>query len=137
MYSIDSRLKNDSHEMITWQDLHFRLHKNASMPWIIIIPESETKEFHDLPSKTQLNITAASQVISQFFQKHLNIEKINFAAIGNVVSQLHIHVVGRHSQDPLWPDVVWGRSLPDVEYAENQKQLITEAIQSGLIGIES
>ncbi len=128
---IDPRLITDSHELFEWQNCRLRLHKNASFPWIIIIPQSDEIEYCDLPNILQLEITQLSKIIGDYFKQEWGSEKINFAAIGNVVQQLHIHVIGRNSKDPLWPDVVWGAKLPDKSYQQNQvdefkQQLLTK-----------
>lgn len=120
MISIHPQLLADSHDLFHWQNCHLRLHKNASLPWVIIIPNTKEIEFCDLPVDLQLEITRFSQMIGDYFKQACGAEKINFAAIGNVVQQLHIHVIGRNSKDPLWPDVVWGRDLPDKSYSPQQ-----------------
>lgn len=116
MISVDPRLQQDSHALQQWQGCDIRLHGNASIPWVIIVPAVEVTEFCDLEADWQLKITRLGQCIGQHFKDHLGSEKINFAAIGNVVKQLHIHVIGRHENDPLWPDVVWGNPLPERAY---------------------
>ncbi len=120
-FVVHLQLVADSHELFRWKSCHLRLHKNATLPWLIVIPETTEIEFHDLPTELQTEVTHISQVVSDYFKNELATEKINFAAIGNVVQQLHIHVIGRNHQDPLWPDVVWGRELPRKIY--DQKQL--------------
>lgn len=134
MMNVHPILRSDSHALFDWHHCHLRLHKNASLPWLIIIPDTKEIEFCDLPNDFQLEITHLSQIISDFFKKACGTEKINFAAIGNVVQQLHIHVIGRHSKDPLWPDVVWGRELPEKHYSQKQlddfKQQLLRTIES-------
>lgn len=119
-FQIHSQLLQDCHKLCEWQDCHLLLHRNASMPWLIIVPETNVTEFHDLDPEQQLQITRLSQRISDHFKSHFAAEKINFAAIGNVVKQLHIHVIGRHPNDALWPDVVWGAQLPDQTYSAKE-----------------
>ncbi len=128
-FTIDSRLEADSHQLFVWQGCHVRLNKNASTPWFLIIPETEDVEFCDLPIEQQNNIGNLGKIIGQYLKKHHDAEKINFAAIGNVVQQLHVHVIGRNSEDPLWPDVVWGAQLPDVAYSEQQITTIKNNLQ--------
>lgn len=118
--TIHPQLATDSHELFNWQSCHVRLHKNASLPWIIIVPNTDLIEFHDLSSSLQQEVTQLSQVFGNHFKQHCGAEKINFAAIGNVVQQLHIHVIGRHKNDPLWPNVIWGNKLPDAVYTQHQ-----------------
>ncbi len=129
-FQIDPRLLADSHELLIWQGCHIRLHNNASLPWVIIVPETTAVELHDLAIDEQLKILQLSQLIGDHLKQHKGITKINFAAIGNVVQQLHIHVIGRHPQDPLWPDVVWGKALPNNSYlAEDMVQFRNDLSQ--------
>ena len=135
-FHINIQLLNDSHALLTWHQCHIRLHRNASLPWLIIIPESDETEFCELPNDLQQRITQLGRLLGRYLKSELGSEKINFAAIGNVVQQMHVHVIGRHSEDPLWPDVVWGNSLPEVTYNDEQttrwrlqlKQLLEEVM---------
>ncbi len=135
-YQIDPQLLADSHELLVWRACHIRLHHNATLPWIILIPETTELELHDLSTGEQLNILQLSRLIGEHFRQNHGMEKINFAAIGNVVQQLHIHVIGRHHKDPLWPDVVWGRDLPaqsyqtaDIQQLKSQLHTLLESQQ--------
>ena len=129
-FQIDSQLATDSHELFEWRHCHLRLHKNATLPWLIIIPKSHLIEFHDLPTELQLEITHISQIASGYFKSEHGVEKINFAAIGNVVQQLHVHVIGRHSKDPLWPNVVWGHQLPEKTYQADKLKAISASVKN-------
>ncbi|TDR23749.1 HIT family protein [Marinicella litoralis] len=134
--TVDSRLEADSHALFDWKNCHLRLHKNASLPWLIIIPHTDEIEFCDLNHQLQREITAISHVIGRHFKSACGAEKINFAAIGNVVQQLHIHVIGRHRNDPLWPDVVWGNVLPDQTYHPDKLTAISATFKN-LLATES
>ena len=127
-FQIHPQLIADSQPLLTWQGCHLRLHKNATVPWVILIPVTDEIEFCDLSEELQLTITSLSRIIGAYFKQHLSAEKINFAAIGNVVQQLHVHVIGRHHKDPLWPDVVWGNKLPETNYKSEVVQTIKSDI---------
>ncbi|WP_223786905.1 HIT family protein [Marinicella meishanensis] len=118
-FQIDAQLLADSHPLGHWQQLHLRLHRNAALPWVLIIPETEVLEYCDLSQTMQQNISLLGAALGQHYKRHWASTKINFAAIGNVVQQLHIHVIGRHENDPLWPDVVWGNPLPKRSYSDD------------------
>jgi hypothetical protein len=79
--TIHPQLITDSHELFNRQNCHVRLHKNATLPWIIIIPETDKIEFCDLPNEQQLEITHLSQMIGDYFKNACGAEKINFAAL--------------------------------------------------------
>jgi len=134
-FQIHPQLTADSHELFEWQHCHLRLHKNATLPWLIIVPNTELIEFHDLSSELQLEITHISQITSAYFKAEFGAEKINFAAIGNVVQQLHIHVIGRHRKDPLWPAVIWGNDLPSKQYLTDEIASIKQILLNYLEGV--
>ena len=130
-FAIDPQLSLDTHWLFRWRTIHVLLHRNAALPWVILVPETDLIEYHDLPASQQQDITEISRALGHHFKQQMGAEKINFAAIGNVVQQLHIHLIGRHPNDPLWPDVVWGAELPDrshspaaVDALKNQFQQI-------------
>lgn len=109
---IDPRLEGDSFEVAQLDLCQVRLHKNASFPWLILIPNrSDVTEIIDLnPSDQSLlmsEIDKASRILKALTAPH----KINVASLGNVVPQLHIHVVARFTTDALWPDPIWGRGV--------------------------
>ena len=134
-FNVHPQLVADSHELFMWKSCHLRLHKNATLPWLIIIPQTTEIEFHDLPNELQSEITQVSRVVGDYFKKALVAEKINFAAIGNVVRQLHIHVIGRNRQDPLWPEVVWGQELPEKTYDNEQFKILVDTLKTCLTSL--
>jgi len=127
-FNLDKRLAADTHHLFKWHDIHLLLHKNATFPWFIMVPETHVFELHELSATTQQNVMTATHVIAQHCKTAYGSEKINFAAIGNVVQQLHIHVIGRHSEDALWPDVVWGADIPVSDYSSNQIEQLKFAL---------
>ena len=122
-FAIDDRLKHDSLLLLEHQHCQLRLNKNATIPWAIIIPETDVVEYHELSQEMQFTITHLAAHISQIFKSEHGAEKINFAAIGNVVSQLH---------DPLWPDVVWGQALPEASYSTSDIEHLKARLKQAL-----
>ena len=131
-FTLNSQLANDTHCLTEMKHFYILLHKNASIPWIIIVPKTHVIEIYDLSADMQKSINNMSKSIATLFKNELSIQKMNIAAIGNVVSQLHIHVIGRKPGDACWPDVVWGNDYAFKDYSIEQiKQLklqITEII---------
>ncbi len=89
---------------------------DATWPWVILVPRrAGVCEIHELAiaERTALmdEVCRVSEAMAGLFAP----DKLNVAALGNVVSQLHVHVVGRFRSDPAWPAPVWGR-LPAVRY---------------------
>ena len=98
-----------------WPLCHVRLQDDARFPWLILLPRIEglTEVEHLAPSARAVlmeEIVRAGAIVRALGQATGRpIDKLNMAALGNVTAQLHIHLVGRRRDDPLWPDPVWGR----------------------------
>jgi diadenosine tetraphosphate (Ap4A) HIT family hydrolase len=92
------------------------LHRNASLPWFILVPDTRLGDFLDLPQAHRCAVLDDCAAISAFIKQVLGFDKVNFAALGNVVSQMHLHVIGRHQDDPCWPQPVWGNLHSRAQY---------------------
>ena len=125
---LDPRLRNDCYLMGEFQNCALLLHKNALFPWFILVPNSNETELYKLPPAQQQQLQEFINSISYFVKKHFNVDKLNIASIGNIVSQLHIHIIGRHKNDACWPDVVWGYSHSKT-YADN----VVKSLQNDLL----
>lgn len=107
---LDARLVEDTYPLGTFDDCQVLLSKNALFPWFILVPATQEIEFHKLGAQQQTNIQQHINAVAQFIEEYFSTDKINVASIGNIVSQLHIHVIGRNQNDACWPNVVWGTS---------------------------
>ena len=101
------------------------LNRNASVPWFILVPRTDRVDFLDLTAPARQLALDESCVISQYLKQDRGIEKVNFASIGNVVAQMHLHIVGRHRADSCWPAPVWGNLSSHLEYDADQLNEIT------------
>lgn len=119
-FVVNQQLLDDTHALSVSSEFHILLHKNATIPWIILVPIVEVKEIYELPEDMQATLIKLQKSVASYFQKHFDTEKMNIAAIGNIVSQLHIHVIGRNPSDACWPDVVWGNNYISKEYSQEQ-----------------
>lgn len=113
-FELHPRLLADCHRLGRFRLSHLLLHRNAGLPWLILVPEvsAAVHELFELEAPDRRELVDEIDVVARFVKDSLGAQKINIAAIGNLVPQLHVHVVGRHPGDPCWPGVVWGR-LPD------------------------
>ena len=107
-FQIHHQLLLDTRCLGRFQICHLLLHKNAILPWFILVPESNLTDLLDLPVDLRGFVLNEAGQVSSFIKNSLNYPKVNFAAIGNIVPQLHVHVVGRSPDDPCWPAQVWG-----------------------------
>jgi diadenosine tetraphosphate (Ap4A) HIT family hydrolase len=100
---------------VDWPLCHVRLQDDARFPWLILIPRIEgVTEIEQLPVRdraTLLEETVRAGALVRRLAEAAGqpIDKLNIGALGNVTAQLHVHVVGRRRDDPVWPDPVWGR----------------------------
>jgi len=80
------------------------------MPWVILVPDTQEVEFYRLSYDQQLEILDKINRLSEILMDNFDVTKLNIATIGNIVSQLHIHIVGRSPDDNCWPATAWGNS---------------------------
>lgn len=123
-------LAADCHDLGSWRDLHVLLHKDAHVRWLILVPETDVTEWHELPDALRGQLLAASSSLGRMLTQDLACDKINVAAIGNLVPQFHFHVIGRWRTDPYWPGVVWGRSVAGCEYSDEDVREIAAQVLS-------
>ena len=102
-----------SHALGELQLCHVRLHDDARFPWLILIPRRYgARDLVDLSPGDQARlmqeIAVASEAVRAVGTDRGSVEKLNVAALGNVTPQLHVHVIGRRSDDAAWPRPVWG-----------------------------
>lgn len=84
------------------------LKDSALFPWVLLVPEVEgVEDLHQLPEDRYHEVMGVVRRVSEFVSAHFEPEKLNVACIGNVVRQMHIHIVGRSTGDPAWPGTVW------------------------------
>jgi diadenosine tetraphosphate (Ap4A) HIT family hydrolase len=89
------------------------LSKDANYPWLILVPRSPgASEIIDLAEPEQAQLMSEIAVASRALKAVTTCDKLNVAAIGNVVPQLHVHVVARRRDDPAWPKPIWGAVAP-------------------------
>ncbi len=86
------------------------LMNNALVPWFILVPRTEESELYMLDGTTQSALLNEINLLAANVKKIFAVDKLNIAAIGNVVQQLHVHIIGRRRTDYCWPNVVWGRA---------------------------
>jgi len=128
-FVIHHQLRLDCHVIGRLPLCHLLLHRNACVPWFILVPETGVTDLLELADDMQAQALQESRTIAKFIKAELGFPKINFAAIGNVVPQLHLHVVGRKSDDPCWPAPVWGRLAEGRAYDQERIAEITQMLR--------
>jgi diadenosine tetraphosphate (Ap4A) HIT family hydrolase len=135
-FTLHPTLAADCHALGQWRDLRLLLHKDAHVRWFIVVPETDAAEWHELPASLRDQLLTASSVLGVMLKNDDGCDKVNIAAIGNLVPQFHFHVIGRWKSDPYWPGVVWGRSVTGCEYPdEDVRKIAAQALSSLRRGI--
>ena len=138
-FTLDERLEADSLYVTNHDDIQIRVMNDARYVWILLVPEiADGTELHDLPSHKQQMLMRLAALIGAGIKANPlpaspNITKINTALIGNMVSQLHLHIVGRHPDDEAWPAPVWGHGTAiklDKDSIKQRRQLILNIMHS-------
>jgi diadenosine tetraphosphate (Ap4A) HIT family hydrolase len=125
-FALYDRLAADTVEITRWPLSLVLLMNDRQWPWVILVPRRPAiREIHELTEVDQSalmnEIVRTSRALTQLVQP----QKINIAALGNVVPQLHVHVIARFSDDPAWPQPVWGALHADPYSAVELQQRLT------------
>ena len=125
-FRLDARLAKDTHFLLDAPLCRIGLMDDARFPWLILVPRvPNVREWPDLSTEHQFQlqaeINAAARALQSAFPQG---EKLNIAALGNVVPQLHIHVILRHAGDAAWPAPVWNSGQRQL-YSETEALVIS------------
>ena len=108
-FLLDPRLAADSIFIADGPLSQIRLMDDARYPWLLLVPRvADIAEWIDLDGNQQRLLLAEINQASQLLRVEAGVEKLNIGALGNVVRQFHVHLVGRHAGDAAWPGPVWG-----------------------------
>ena len=108
---IPDQLLEDCHHLGGLSASELLLNRNAALPWFILVPRTHLTDVLDLPDDNLVTVIDECAAVSTFIKQVLGFDKVNFAGLGNVVPAMHLHIIGRHTKDPCWPQPVWG-NLP-------------------------
>ena len=110
-FLLDPRLEADTHAIGDLPLCELRLMDDARFPWLVLVPRiAGARELLDLDEGDQRALLAEINLVGRAIETLWRPDKLNIAALGNVVPQLHVHVIARFTSDPAWPQPVWGRS---------------------------
>ncbi|MGF9693878.1 HIT family protein [Rhizobium sp. 0TCS1.26] len=131
-FQLDARLARDS-DLVTVLGLcQLRILHDSRWPWLMLVPQRAGKtEVFELQPLDQALLTFETNLVAEALKKVTNARKINIGALGNVVSQLHVHVVARNEGDPNWPGPIWGHGSATA-YDENAKKAFLKTLSEAL-----
>ena len=135
-FKLDSRLQADSYLVSNLSLCQVRLINDSQFVWCVLVPKVfDAVEIIDLNGQQQAQLWQESALLSHVLKRAFSPHKLNVAAIGNIVSQLHVHHVCRYTNDVAWPAPVWGKQAM-IHYSEDKKLEVIEKIQ-GLLAEHS
>ena len=138
MFRLDPRLERDTVPVARLSLAHVLLMCDARYPWLILVPaKSDLRELHDLDAADRSRLIEEVAQVSRVLERLFKPDKINVGALGNIVRQLHIHVIARRIGDSAWPGPVWGQgaAVPySAEALTRIRERLTAALPRGTAG---
>jgi len=108
LFKLDRKFLKSSHYVKDLKLCTIRLHDNSKFPWLILIPKRiKITDVTELNSKDQILLMKEIVFVSKIMKKLFKTSKLNIEKIGNIVPQLHIHIIARTKRDSSWPLSVW------------------------------
>lgn len=138
MFELHPQLAQDTRHLGDLSLCQLRLLNNATLPWFVLVPRrGEISEIYQLTAEEQQQLWHETTTVSKIVMQTFAGDKLNIGAIGNIVPQLHMHVVVRYTNDPAWPAPVWGK-LPVQAYSNEEFDVVRTAVVTALTthGIE-
>ena len=127
-FKIDKKFLKSSHHIIELKLCSIRLHDNSKFPWVILIPKrNKITDISDLNSKDQILLMKEIVHVSKIMKKLFKTSKLNIEKIGNMVPQLHIHIIARSKKDSTWPLSVW--VVKGKNYTEAALAIMTQKVR--------
>jgi diadenosine tetraphosphate (Ap4A) HIT family hydrolase len=132
MFTLDPQLQNDCWKVTDLRLCRLLLAKNAAWPWLILVPMREKAvEVIDLSAADEAELWREVNKVAHAMREIMAPDKLNIAAIGNVVRQLHVHIVGRYQGNPGWPAPIWASGFA-AAYTPSQKEEIISRLNEHL-----
>lgn len=129
-FALDPRLANDTQWICDWPLCALLLMKDRRYPWIILVPRANgASEIFDLAPTEQATLWREVTHAAELLKSLTKCRKINVGALGNVVAQLHVHVVAREKDDFAGNGPVWGQGAA-VPYADEELEAMTHRLRS-------
>jgi diadenosine tetraphosphate (Ap4A) HIT family hydrolase len=119
-WQLHPQLAKDCHLLGQLGSVHLLLHRNAALHWFILVPETDALDLLDLPPGPRESLLQNAAQVAEFLKTALNYSRVNVGALGLLVPQLHLHVVGRREDDPCWPQPVWGNLGGEARYSDHE-----------------
>ena len=130
-FKLDRKFLKSSHHMTDLKLCTIRLNDNSKFPWLILIPKrNKINDMSDLKSKDQVLLIKEIVYVSKIMKKLFKTSKLNVEKIGNIVPQLHIHIIARSKKDCSWPLSVW--VVKGKNYSKTALKVIVDKLRKAL-----
>lgn len=130
-FALDKRLDDSSHFIEDWPLCRVSLKSDRTWPWLYLVPRrGGIREMHELTAQDQVQLIREIGMAQQALQTLYTPDKINTAALGNMVPQLHIHIFARYKTDAAWPKPVWAIQTDEIPYTETDKLAEIQKLKS-------
>ena len=126
-FQLHGQLEKDSIFVSKLGVSQVRLNNDSRFPWLILIPElPNLRELHEIPENLQPDVYKEVHLCSKLLQALTKADKMNVAALGNLVPQLHIHIIARKHSDIAWPQPVWTKGAAVPFEKDEQEKMVRE-----------
>lgn len=120
IFNVDDRLLNENIKICDLDLSRVFIKNDKENPWFILVPRRiKAEEIIDLSSEDQTMLMEEISLVSEFLKEYYRPYKINVGSLGNIVRQLHIHVIARYEKDRAWPNAIWGSTSVE-KFEENE-----------------
>jgi diadenosine tetraphosphate (Ap4A) HIT family hydrolase len=131
-FVLDPKLAADSLPVAELPLSAVRLMRDANYPWLLLVPrQAGLTEIVDLHAEARAQLMAEVVLASEALRSVVSCDKLNVAALGNVVRQLHVHVIARRVGDAAWPKPVWG-AVPALGYGAGDAEVLVGRLAARL-----
>lgn len=120
VFLLHPTLREDTREVLKLPLCQVRLMNDRAVPWLILVPQRpDVSELFELAQEDREQLMEEVACASRVLERLYRPDKLNVAALGNLVTQLHIHVIARFKQDRAWPDPIWNTE-PRIVYVPDE-----------------
>lgn len=136
-FELDPRLAGDTVFIADWKLCRVLLMDDAQFPWLVLVPRRPgLAELDDLDESDRTRLMHEIQRAMKILRAVVDCDKLNVGALGNIVRQLHVHVVARRVDDPAWPGPVWGHGPAHHYMPEARDKLVKALCREGHASVE-
>lgn len=135
-FSIDSQILSSCFHLGEWPLSTVLLKNNANYPWLILVPRIQNiTEIDQLTQNARALLIEEISTLSSLVKTYFRPDKLNVGTLGNMVAQLHIHVVGRFIRDKLWPQGIWQNAQETSIYSEKELSVLLNDLKTQIASL--